>query len=107
MSHNMLTTLSNEGVEKEIIVNKIIIEEKIKQTISVFSYPNDLLANYDLSSVVITSNEDKQCAVFYITGSSAINKLGNQLFDLKRIHVDSDTTRSIFPLMLSFPDRLI
>lgn len=106
-SHNILTTMNKTELNADILKSKQVMEMEIDNKINLFSYPNGLVRDYDLTVQTALSKAGYKAAVSYVPGSVPVNNIKSERFILKRIHVDNNVNRDVFSLMLNFPDRII
>lgn len=82
INHPILTKISKEEAEKEIIDSKHKIEEKTGQKITAFCYPNGQEGDFDENIINILKENGFKCAVTTIEGNIKNN---DNNFTLKRI----------------------
>lgn len=95
VSHGILTQLSPQGKQKEIIDSCSILKEKIKKKSIAFAYPN---GNYDEECVRILKRENVYCG---LTVDSGLNSKKNNIYQLKRIGIGNGITMPFFRLLTS------
>ena len=83
-SHPILTMTKKDEVKKEIINSKKKLENLLNMKIKSFCYPNGEF-NDEIKNIVKNAGYDYACSI--IKGR---NKLGCDLYELKRINVDID-----------------
>src|SRR3989304_3374628 len=94
MSHEILTHLTGDGVRKEVVESKRIIEEKIRKKVYAFSYPN---GNYDPMAQECLEESGYDIAFGTCRGFTAP---GDDPMELKRVNLHEDMTREV-PMFLS------
>ena len=82
VSHPILTSISPEQAENEILQSKKDIEDRLKKPVTTFAYPNGKSGDYDRRTIQILKEAGFTCAVTTIKGM-ATSKQG--LYELRRI----------------------
>jgi len=102
ITHPVLSMLSEADLKYEIFESKKIIEEKLNTNISTIAYPVGMSFAYNDTVIKEVKAAGYTFGTSYMAGTNYLNKL--KPYDLKRIHVERYTTRSMFKAMLSFPE---
>lgn len=79
MSHSILTTIPIKETEYEILESKRVIEEKLKQKVSFFAYPNGSAKDFNQEIIEILKNSGFSCACTLIAGVN-----NTDIFTLRR-----------------------
>ncbi len=92
-SHTDLNRLDEEGIRKELLQSRAVIEEKTKQPVRHFSYPRGILTDTALDVV----RELYSTGVLLSNGIDAIKgSMGDQLYKLRRVPVQRSDGRYFF-----------
>jgi len=93
-SHPILTRVSNDEAEREILLSKRIIENKLGTPVRLFAYPNGKKGDFDarIQEILIQSGFD--AAVTLVHGSNRLIKNQLDWYALRRIHVSNDDRRT-------------
>ncbi|MDD5086600.1 MAG: polysaccharide deacetylase family protein, partial [Candidatus Nanoarchaeia archaeon] len=84
LNHPILTKIPISEAENEIKESKRIIEEKIKNKIKFFCYPNGEFSDFNNKIKKILRENGFECSVLYIPG---FNSKNSDVFELKRVFV--------------------
>ncbi|HED32872.1 MAG TPA: hypothetical protein ENJ08_01460 [Gammaproteobacteria bacterium] len=101
-THPVLSKLSDVDLKDEIHGSKKIIEEELNTTVSTIAYPVGMSFAYNDAVVSEVKAANYTFGASYIAGTNYLSEL--KPYDLRRIHVERYTTRSMFKAMLSFPE---
>ena len=97
-THNILSHLSIDKLNHEITNACIVIEKNNNNKSCPFSYPNGRKQDFTEDSKRILKDHGATCAVSTISG---LNDKSNDMFELKRIAIGADTSKTQFKLMCS------
>jgi peptidoglycan/xylan/chitin deacetylase (PgdA/CDA1 family) len=100
VQHQILTNLSDERIEDEIVNSNRKIEQKISQSPIAFAYPTGLYNNNCLK--ILAKSQVKFGCAYNPTGINSIKFLQENPYKLKRINVDYDYNIIMFKVSLIF-----
>jgi peptidoglycan/xylan/chitin deacetylase (PgdA/CDA1 family) len=101
-SHPVLTNLTPEMLQVELINSKARLEEEIQRPVIVMSYPDGNSLAFNDNVIDAVRNAGYRFGASYVGGTNNLNQLHH--FRLKRLHVERDTTREDFEGMLACPE---
>lgn len=96
--HVILTRCSPEIREKELFLSKQVIENKTGLNCKLFCYPNGGIGDFDYQTKKLLKEFGYSCGLTAIDG---INDAHSDIFELKRLSVDSREDLIAFIMMLS------
>jgi peptidoglycan/xylan/chitin deacetylase (PgdA/CDA1 family) len=99
-THPILTRVSTEDAEREILLSKQIIENELETPARLFAYPNGKKGDFDARIQEIVIRSGFEAAVTLIHGSNRLVKNQLDRYALRRIYVGSDD-RSTFMAKVS------
>lgn len=99
-THPILSKLSVEMLEKELVDSKVEIERELGKECLTISYPVGGRAAFN-SKVKMICEANYRVGCSYISGSNNIDS--SDLFELKRLHVERYTSIERFASMLAAP----
>ncbi|APF17853.1 polysaccharide deacetylase [Caldithrix abyssi DSM 13497] len=91
--HALLNMLSNEEAQRELAESKRMIEEKTNASCKFFAYPNGQLKDFNDAHIEMMREMGYLAALTQVPGS---NKVGEDLFRLKRINISNKMFPPIF-----------
>lgn len=100
VSHPILSQLSASDLNKEIIESKLEIQEQLHIDCNVIAYPvgGKNAFNKDVEKLV---EENYNFGCSYISGVNTKNNM--DYYSLKRLHIERDTSKAMFKLLLACP----
>jgi len=100
VSHPILSQLSASELKKEIIESKLEIQEQLHIDCNVIAYPvgGKNAFNKDVEKLV---EENYNFGCSYISGVNT--KKNIDYYSLKRLHIERDTSKAMFKLLLACP----
>lgn len=96
--HVILTRCSPEIGEKELFLSKRVIENKTGLNCRLFCYPNGGIGDFDYKTKKLLKESGYSCGLTAVDG---INDAHSDVFELKRLSVDSREDLIIFIMTLS------
>jgi len=102
VSHPILSSLTREQLFSELSESKEIIKKNIGKDIDVLAYPNGLINDFNEDVQIIAKELGYKVGLSYISGSNSLNKL--DLFAMKRIAIETDTSRQLFLSKMLLPE---
>ncbi len=104
VSHEILSGLTPEAAAYEISESRKIIEAETKTAIRYFAYPNGRRIDFTDTTKHLVSEAGFRAALTTIEG---VNQPGDDIYELKRVGIGSDSSLMWFKLAVSgFFDRL-
>lgn len=101
MSHPILSQLEDTELRTELEKSRLIIETELNHPVDCIAYPVGTRAAFNKKVEGLAMQAGYKLGFSYISG---INELPmQQLFDLKRLHVERYTSFPLFKSMLAFP----
>ena len=101
MSHPVLSQLDEQGLSKELVESRSIIENELKHPVDCIAYPVGTKSAFNAKVEGLAMQAGYRLGFSYISG---INELPIQkYFNLKRLHVERYTSLPLFKSMLAFP----
>jgi peptidoglycan/xylan/chitin deacetylase (PgdA/CDA1 family) len=97
LSHEILSNVSNEEAEKEIVDSKVMIEHNLLQPIDSFAYPNGTDRDYNKSHISQLKKTGFCCSV---TTTARLNQCGDDPYTLGRISVGPDFVNNLDQFVL-------
>ena len=97
-NHVLLSMISDDQVHFELAKSKEIIEQKLRQKCTYFSYPNGAAGDFNENHFAVLRTLGYRAAVTQMPG---INKTGANAFALKRINISSQMTLPVFKAYVS------
>lgn len=97
ITHPTLTSSTHDELEREIVDSKKVLEEKISSPVSTFAYPSGV---YNDKCKEYAKKANYECACSYDYG---INNYETDLFEIKRIDINSDVNINSFKAQMVFP----
>ncbi len=101
-SHPVLSMLTDVDLAYEIHESKKTLEKKLNTRISTIAYPVGMSFAYNDAVVKEVKAASYTFGASYIAGTNYLSVL--KPYDLKRIHIERYTSKSMFKAMLSFPE---
>ena len=95
MSHEILSHLPADQAREEIVLSKQIIEQETSGPVLFFAYPNGRREDFTSETKRLVTEAGFHAALTTIEG---VNRIGDDLFELKRIGVGSDASIAWFRL---------
>ena len=93
-SHPILSRLTTEQLQYELIQSKLDLEENISSGVRLFCYPNGQIEDINYEAIQAVKSAGYRCAVTTVNGFNNIEK--TNLFLLKRISISSKDNSNIF-----------
>jgi peptidoglycan/xylan/chitin deacetylase (PgdA/CDA1 family) len=101
-THPILSQLTHEELEYEIVGSKKQLEKQLGKKIQTISYPEGMEYAYNNKVIEMVTNSGYELGCSYIPG---VNKLGSlDSFQLKRMHIERYVKFSLFRSMLALPE---
>lgn len=97
-SHRILSRCSWEELRKELLFSKQIIGENTGVDCNLFSYPNGCLGDFNKNTKNLLKEFGYLCGLTTVSG---MNDCSSDVFELKRLHVSSDTDQVLFSMIVS------
>lgn len=101
-THPILSQLTEEELEHEIVNSKTQLEKQLGKQIQTISYPEGMEYAYNNKVIDMVTRAGYDLGCSYIPG---VNKLGSlETFQLKRMHIERYVNFSLFRSMLALPE---
>jgi peptidoglycan/xylan/chitin deacetylase (PgdA/CDA1 family) len=84
ITHPILSKVSETQAIQEIVECKVLLEDKIKNSVNYFAYPNGGVDDYNANVISIVKNAGYRAACTTVSGN---NIVADDLFELKRVDV--------------------
>ena len=101
VTHPILSKLTNEELEYELIQSKQSIELNLEQEINSISYPNGNEDSYNKLVISKAKEYGYKIGFTYIPGNNPLPIRDN--FTVKRLHIENYTGNNYFKFLLCFP----
>lgn len=97
ISHPILSRIPDNEIEREIVDSRRIIEEKLGHPVKTFAYPNGNPEDYNAFARNV-AEKHFNCT---LTTTEALNAVGEDVYELRRVGPGNKTTLMQFKLLVS------
>jgi peptidoglycan/xylan/chitin deacetylase (PgdA/CDA1 family) len=104
VTHPILTRLTDEDLQLELVDSKYRLQEETGKPVIAISYPNGGIADFDKRILQASIRAGYQFGCSYIPGGNRVRSLEKS--QLRRLHVEKDTSRARFKAMLAWPELM-
>ena len=101
VSHPILSQLSKDKIEAELINSKNEIENKIGTACNVLAYPSGKPSTFNSDVINIAQNSGYKMATAYVNGDNYIKNMNH--FSLNRIAIERYINKTLFKSLLKAP----
>lgn len=102
VSHPILSTLTEEELQRELVDSRLAIQEQLRQPADVLAYPVGGRSAYNATVRRVAAAVGYRLGVAYHRGINKLNSLDH--FGLSRIAVERYVSRALFKSMLALPE---